>query len=499
MEASNPAQMLEAGRERPRLMRWGVAIGAVGLTSLARIALPAISQGHLGAAVFWPAVAVAGVVGGLWPGLAATFLALFAVGVFQIRDGANMVDAGLDLALLATGIGIAFGVDQLSRRHREAEVTAGRLRMREAHLQSILDTVPSALVVIDERGVIQSFSAAAERLFGWTATEARGRNVSFLMPAPFAEAHDGYLERYLTTGEKRIIGIGRVVTGLRRDGSTFPMELSVGEVLGGGQRLFTGFVVDLTERQESAARLQELQAELLHPSRVSSMGEMASSIAHELNQPLSAIALWLRGARRLVDRDGPGDRTRVSEALDKAADQAVRAGDVIRRLRDFMGRGETERRIESLSKIIQDASALAFVGAKDRGVNLTQTIDPRCERVLVDRVQIQQVFVNLLRNAMDATLVNPATRPVIVISAAIQDEHFTVIGVSDNGPGFSEDVLATLFTPFITTKKEGMGMGLSICRTIVETHGGSIWAEQRPNDGATIRFTLMRELEVSEE
>ena len=454
MEASNAALTPEAGRDRPGLMRWGAA---------------------------------------------AAFLLLCGFSLFQMRNGLDIVDVGLDAALLVIGIGVAVGADQLSRARRQAERAIGALKAREAHLQSILDTVPSALVVIDAWGVIQSFSTTAERLFGWTAAEARGRNVSFLMPAPYAEAHDGYLDRYLKTGEKRIIGIGRVVTGLRRDGSTFPMELSVGEVLGGGQRLFTGFVVDLTERQESAARLQELQAELLHPSRVSSMGEMASSIAHELNQPLSAIALWMRGARRLVDRNRLEDRPRLMEALDKAADQAVRAGDVIRRLRDFMGRGETERRIESLSKIIQDASALAFVGAKDRGVKLTQNIDPRCERVLVDRVQIQQVCVNLLRNAMDATSVNPDTRPEIAISAAIQDEHFTVIAVSDNGPGFSEDVLATLFTPFVTTKREGMGMGLSICRTIVEAHGGSIWAEPNADGGANIRFTLMRELEASEE
>ena len=171
---------------------------------------------------------------------------------------------------------------------------------REAHLQSILDTVPEAMIVIDERGFIQSFSSAAERLFGCQAAEVIGRNVSILMPTPYRENHDGYLLRYMTTGERRIIGIGRVVVGQRKDGSTFPMELAVGEMKSGDQRYFTGFIRDLTERQQTEARLQELQSELVHISRLTAMGEMASTLAHELNQPLSAIANYLKGSRRLL-------------------------------------------------------------------------------------------------------------------------------------------------------------------------------------------------------
>ena len=198
-----------------------------------------------------------------------------------------------------------------------------------------------------------------------------------LMPAPYREAHDGYLARYLTTGERRIIGIGRVVVGERRDGSTFPMELSVGEMRMGDRRFFTGFVRDLTERQQTETRLQELQGELVHVSRLTAMGEMASALAHELNQPLSAIANYLRGSRRLLDKGDPADLPRLSDALDKAADQALRAGDVIHRLRDFVGRGETERRVESISKLIEEASALALVGVKELGVRVTMQFDPR--------------------------------------------------------------------------------------------------------------------------
>ncbi len=388
------------------------------------------------------------------------------------------------------------GTPKSSRTGLPTRRSEATLRAREAHLQSILDTVPDAMVVIDQTGVIQSFSAAAERLFGWRAAEAEGRNVSSLMPEPYATQHDGYLRRYLSTGERRIIGIGRVVSGLRRDGSTFPMELSVGEVADAAAPLFTGFVRDLTARQENANRMQELQQELAHANRVSTMGEMASSLAHELNQPLSAITLFLRGAVRLVNRGDPADAPRVSEALGKAVDQAIRAGDVIRRLRDFMGRGETERRLENLSRIINEACALALVGAKERHIHLTLDLDPRCDQVLADRVQVQQVLINLLRNAMDA--MDAVESRHLVVRTTIHDRRQTRIQVSDTGPGISDDMRETLFTPFTTSKKDGMGVGLSICRTIVEAHGGAIWCEPSPRGGATISFTLPTETEAPE-
>jgi two-component system sensor kinase FixL len=335
---------------------------------------------------------------------------------------------------------------------------------------------------------MQSFSAAAERLFGWGQDDVIGRNVDMLMPSPYREAHDSYLARYLATGERRIIGIGRVVVGQRRDGSTFPMELSVGEIRVARHRFFTGFVRDLTERQETDARLQELQSELVHVSRLTAMGEMASALAHELNQPLSAIANYLRGSRRLLEKGDPADLPRLAEALEKAGDQALRAGDVIHRLRDFIGRGETERRIESISKLIEEASALALVGVKELGVRVTMQFDPRADLVLADRVQIQQVVINLLRNAVDA--MRGVRNGELTVRAANQGDGFTLVTVSDTGSGMSDEVMGRLFEPFMTTKKEGMGVGLSICRTIVEAHGGSIWAENNEGAGATFAFTL---------
>ena len=361
---------------------------------------------------------------------------------------------------------------------------------REAHLNSILETVPDAMIVIDDRGKMQSFSTAAERLFGYRASEVLGQNVKILMPSPYREAHDGYLERYERTGERRIIGIGRVVVGERKDGSTFPMELSVGEMRSSNARYFTGFIRDLTERQRTDARLQELQAELVHISRLTAMGEMASALAHELNQPLSAIANYMKGSRRLLEARTDPEAAQVREAMNKAAEQSQRAGQIIRRLRDFVARGETERRVESLKKLVEEASALALVGAKEHGVRVTFYIDPACDAVLVDKVQIQQILLNLIRNAIEA--MDQTERRELLIATRAQGRSLVEISVADTGPGIAPEIASQLFQPFVTTKPLGMGVGLSISRSIVESHGGHIRCESNTGGGTVFRFTVPR-------
>jgi two-component system sensor kinase FixL len=309
-----------------------------------------------------------------------------------------------------------------------------------------------------------------------------------LMPAPYRREHDGYLSRYLHTGERRIIGVGRVVVGQRKDGSTFPMELSVGEVLLEGQRQFIGFVRDLTERQERERRLHEVQAELLHISRLSTMGEMASALAHELNQPLSAITNYLQGSRRLLQNVSDGRTTVIENALDKAAEQALRAGQVIQRLRDFVARGETEKRIESINRMVEEASALALVAAKEQSVRVKLQLDPTIDLVLVDKVQVQQVLLNLLRNALEA--MQTSDRRELVVSTAPAADDMIAVNVADSGGGIPPDIAAQLFRPFVTTKRQGMGIGLSISRTIIESHGGQITTEPNPGGGTIFRFTL---------
>jgi two-component system sensor kinase FixL len=436
-----------------------------------------------------PPVLIAGTLGGIGPGLVATSLSLglhlCATGAYpnlaDPRSPLFVAEVARGVTFAALGVGIAWFGERLQHSRQQAAA-------REAHLRSILDTVPEAMVVIDERGLMQSFSPAAERLFGYSPGEVLGRNVKMLMPAPYRENHDGYVGRYLRTGEKRIIGIGRVVVGERKDGSTFPMELAVGEMISGATRYFTGFVRDLTERQQTDARLQELQAELVHISRLTALGEMASALAHELNQPLSAIANYMKGSRRLLENMSDQQSTMILEAMDKAAEQSLRAGQIIRRLRDFVARGETEQRIESLKKLLEEASALALVGAKDRGVRVTYALDPELDAVLADKVQIQQVVLNLVRNAVEA--MEQSSHRDLLIGTERGSDGMAVIKVADTGTGIAPEIADQLFQPFITTKSQGLGVGLSISRTIVESHGGRIWVEPNPAGGTIFRFTL---------
>jgi two-component system, LuxR family, sensor kinase FixL len=355
-----------------------------------------------------------------------------------------------------------------------------------ALLRSVLDTVPDAMVVIDELGTIQFFSSAAERLFGYTAAEVHGQNVKLLMPQPYRDQHDGYLARYRATGERRIIGIGRVVVGRRKDGSTFPMELSVGETSQAGPRLFTGFVRDLTERQRTERRLHELQDGLLQVSRVRLMGQMAAALAHELNQPLTATSNYARAALRLLGTPHP-DLKRIGEAMERVVEQTLRSGDIIRRLRTFVARGETTRRPESMPKLIEEAIALALVGAKERGVKVLINLDPELPAVAVDRVQIQQVLLNLIRNAMEA--MEDASVRQLTIAASAETRH-VMVTVRDTGTGVIPEIEAKLFQPFVTTKSDGMGIGLSVCRTIIEGHNGRLWMESSPGGGSVFHFTL---------
>jgi two-component system, LuxR family, sensor kinase FixL len=359
---------------------------------------------------------------------------------------------------------------------------------REALLRAILETSPDGLITIDDSGIIQSFSPAAERIFRYDALEVIGRNVACLMPSPYREEHDGYLQRFLRTGEKRIIGIGREVLGQRRDGTIFPLELAVGEVKAAGRRLFAGFVKDVSARQQSEQRLQELQAELIHVSRLSAMGEMASALAHELNQPLTAIINYAQTARVLAERHlGQGAGGLVS-LLEKTVQQAGRAGQIIRRLRQFIAKGDTERALEDVNAVVEEASALALIGTRGKGIAARRVLEQGLPPVLLDKIQIHQVITNLIRNSVDA-LDGVEQREIVVTTRRDGDDSIE-IEVADTGPGLAPSVAERLFQPFVTTKPGGLGIGLSICRSIVDAHGGRLWVSDNPVGGVIFHVRL---------
>ncbi|NQW10183.1 MAG: PAS domain S-box protein [Alphaproteobacteria bacterium] len=372
-------------------------------------------------------------------------------------------------------------------------------------LKSIIDAAPDAIITIDVDGLVRSFSPAAERMFGFQAAEVIGRNVNMLMPSPDKERHDGYLARYLRTGEKRIIGIGREINARRKDGEVFSAELAVGELVLGEHRLFTGFIRDVTDRVEAERKADQLQRELAHLNRIQTMGELATALAHELNQPLAAISNYAQAARRVIDAEAAdptkADPAKVSAMLAQVAEQALRAGEIMKRMRGFAQRGEIDRQPEDINGIVREAVRLSLGGLTPRDVDVSFQLADNLPPVGVDRIQIQQVIMNLMRNALDALLVG--THPAVDISTALShpDKRVQIsaaghdgdqvrVSVRDSGPGIAPEIANRLFDPLATTKKTGLGVGLAICRTIVEAHGGKIWAESTPGEGAAFHFTL---------
>jgi two-component system sensor kinase FixL len=359
-----------------------------------------------------------------------------------------------------------------------------------AQLGSVLDTAVDGIIIIDEHGRMLTFNKACERMFGYGAAEALGQNVAILCPPEHAAAHDGYIDAYKRTGHRKIIGIGREVRARRKDGTFFPIDLSVGEARTPEGRQFIGILRDLTARKESQRRMNELQADLIRLARVSALDEMGAALAHELNQPLTAVILYLQAVERELRRAQEKGHSEDADArrfaiLKKAQQEAQRAGSIIQRIRQLVEKRGPERRPIDLNAIVDDAIELTLIG-QDRLVRIVRDFHPGLPTIEADQVQVQQVVVNLVRNAFEAVRGREGAQ--IVVSTSLDDRH-ALLSIEDNGPGIPADRIDDLFQAFKTGKRSGMGLGLAISRTIAQSHGGELLVDPG-GEGRGARFVV---------
>jgi PAS domain S-box-containing protein len=362
------------------------------------------------------------------------------------------------------------------------------LASREAHLRSILETVPESMIVIDEAGLNTSFSAASERLFGYTASEVRGRNVRMLMPSPNREAHDSYISNYLRTGERRIIGYGRVVTGMRKDGTTFPMELAIGEAIAEGRRIFTGFIRDLTSRHK-------IEEELRQAQKMEAVGQLTGGVAHDFNNLLTVISGNLEMLEaRITD---PKLRELLREAQDATDDGAKLTGQLLA----FGRRQPLTPKLTDVGQLVTGFSELLRRSIGET-IELKAVVVPGRNEALVDGSQLQNALLNLALNARDAmprggSLTIEISRVHLDVDYAqmypeVRTGDYVVIAVTDTGFGMTDEVKLHAFEPFFTTKDVGLGsgLGLSMVYGFVKQSGGHLQIYSEVDHGTSVRIFL---------
>ena len=358
-----------------------------------------------------------------------------------------------------------------------------------AEFKALFLAAVDAMVVIDSAGLILDFNPAAEELFGYPADRMMGEDVALLMPEPHRSRHGHYIQHYLRTGEARIIGLGRQVEGQRADGSEFPMELSVGEVAGGSRARFVGIIRDLTAQKAAEEETRRLQNRLAHVGRFSTMGEMAAGLAHEINQPLSAITTYSEAGKRLLDRAGDSSGE-LGELCQKIADQARRAGQVIDNLRNFIRKQEVNKDQLDLNTVVADIVNLVNADARAEGILVDVDYDSDPLPVCGDAIQFQQVLVNLTRNAVDAMKQGLYKEKGIKVRTHRLNSQTAEVTVTDHGHGVPAQLADSIFHPFVSTKGDGLGIGLAISKTIAQGHGGDLTYRPNPEGGAIFAFSL---------
>ncbi|HVI99967.1 MAG TPA: PAS domain S-box protein [Sphingomonas sp.] len=400
------------------------------------------------------------------------------------KDGSVFV-ADVTLTALLDDDGALRGFGLVMHDVTEEARAAEELQLRERQLRSILATVPEATIITDSAGAIVSLSGVAQSLFGYAEADIVGCDASMLLRSVSGEDRVDALRFSSLADVGSQQGVAR-----RADGTVFPIQITVGRAAVGDTVQFTGFIRDLSGEAATRARLAALQAQILHMSRVSAMGTMAATLAHELNQPLAAVESYIGAARNLMHAIRRDDATVLDTALAGASSQALRAATIIRRTREMLARRDIEFVHEDLASVLVEAKNLACMGDPHLAKVIDLTIEPDLGAVLIDKIQIQQVVLNLLRNAADAVRDAPIRK--VRVSAVARDGDTAQITVADTGRGLSSEEQMHLFDAFFSTKADGLGVGLPICRTIVEVHGGRIWASTRPGEGTTLHFTLRR-------
>lgn len=356
-----------------------------------------------------------------------------------------------------------------------------------------MESAPSAMVMVNDRGEIVLVNQQTERVFGYSRDELLGQSVELLVPDRFRGQHPAQVRSFFAAPVARPIGAGRDLTARRRDGTEFPAEIALTPIETADGLFVLSAVVDITERKEAEERSRLHLAEMAHALRLSTVGEMFSGLAHEINQPLAAAANYARTCLRYSKSDQGVSKKQMIEWIEKTHAQAARAIDIVKRVGAFVRRDHSQHIKLNLNGLIQEVLKLPGVatGVVEGATPIVPQLDLEEPLPLVsaDRVQIEQVFVNLFRNAVESMAGVPASRRRLVVRTS-RDDRYVTVSISDNGHGISPENLAKLFQPFFTTKQDGMGLGLPISRSIIEAHLGQLTAESEVGVGTAFRFTL---------
>jgi two-component system sensor kinase FixL len=395
------------------------------------------------------------------------------------RDGTRILVNALTSALFSAN-GSLKGYAIILRDITETKLAEHALRTSETLLRAVVDGSPEAIVAINGDGIVQSVNGNGIKMFGYERQEIVGSNVKILIPDHYGN-HDLHLKGYLQNGRKQILDAEREVEGRRKDGSIFPLGLLVTETTYAEMPLFVGFLRDLSDRREIETRIKQLQGE-----RLSAMGGLAAGLAHELNQPLTAAVSFLETAQLLDGMSPTSGSVSLADTLSSAIDEIMRAGQIMKRLRQFVATGEPDKTFVNLHDFIRDPTA--FFLLKKQRIEVELNLEAPSDRVLADAVQVRQVLSNLTKNAVEAMSLSDERR--LRIATALSAHGMIRVDVSDTGCGLAPHVLKNLFEPFQTTKQNGIGIGLSISRIIIEAHYGRIWASANPGGGTTFSFTL---------